>query len=74
MRSMSSATSPVSAIVGTTGLGPTIALTGDVVDDMDRIRAFYAGKRGIIPERTTEPRLADEAGLTQRLAEEHSAG
>ena len=57
-----------------TGLGPTIALTGDVVDDMDRIRAFYAGKRGIIPERTTEPRLADEAGLTQRLAEERSAG
>ena len=64
----------VDSVTGTTGLGPTIALTGDVVDNMDRIRAFYAGKRGIIPERTTEPRLADEAGLTQRLAEERSAG
>ena len=64
----------VDSVTGTTGLGPTIALTGDVVDDMDRIRAFYAGKRGIIAERTTEPRLADEAGLTQRLAEERSAG
>ena len=45
-----------------TGLGPTIALTGDVAADMDRIRAFYADKAGVRPERRTEPRLADETG------------
>ncbi|WP_206448195.1 1-acyl-sn-glycerol-3-phosphate acyltransferase [Agrococcus sp. KRD186] len=60
----------VDSVTGTTGLGPTVWLTGDVPADMDRIRAFYAGKRGIIPERTTEPRLADEAGLAERLAAE----
>ncbi|KAA6435177.1 acyl-phosphate glycerol 3-phosphate acyltransferase [Agrococcus sediminis] len=60
----------VDSITGTTGLGPTIRLTGDVPTDMDRIRAFYAGKAGINPERTTEPRLADEAGLAARLAQE----
>lgn len=59
----------VDSTTRTSGLGPTVHLTGDVVSDMDRIRAFYADKRGINPERTTEPRLADEAGLTQRLTE-----
>lgn len=52
----------------TTGLGPTLALTGDVVADMDVIRAFYADKAGVRPERRTEPRLQDEAGLTALLA------
>lgn len=58
----------VDSVTGTTGLGPTITLTSDVPADMDRIRSFYAGKLGILPERTTEPRLADEAGLAARLA------
>lgn len=44
----------------TTGLGPTIELTGDVTADMDRIRAFYADKAGLRPERRTEPRLSGE--------------
>nr|WP_187701716.1 1-acyl-sn-glycerol-3-phosphate acyltransferase [Dietzia sp. E1] len=44
----------------TTGLGPTIELTGDVAADMDRIRAFYADKGGFHPDRRVEPRLADE--------------
>lgn len=44
----------------TTGLGPTIDLTGDVAADMDRIRAFYADKAGARPERRTEPRLREE--------------
>ncbi len=44
----------------TTGLGPTIDLTGDVAGDMDRIRAFYADKAGLRPERRTEPRLQNE--------------
>lgn len=44
----------------TTGLGPTIELTGDVRADMDRVRAFYADKAGVRPELRTEPRLRDE--------------
>lgn len=46
----------------TTGLGPTIELTGDVAADMDRIRAFYADKAGLRPHLRTEPRLRDESG------------
>ncbi|WP_278235562.1 1-acyl-sn-glycerol-3-phosphate acyltransferase [Isoptericola sp. AK164] len=46
----------------TTGLGPTIELTGDVTADMDRIRAFYADKAGVNPELRTEPRLRSEEG------------
>jgi len=52
----------------TTGLGPTIELTGDVSADMDRIRAFYADKAGLRPERRTEPRIA-----RPRIASESSA-
>lgn len=53
----------------TTGIGPTIHLTGDVEADMDRIREFYADKAGVHPHLRTEPRLNDEAGLTRQLAE-----
>ncbi len=42
------------------GLGPTITPTGDVRADMDVVRAFYADKRGIRPDRRTEPRLREE--------------
>ena len=35
--------------------------TGDVVADMDLVRAFYADKHGIRPALRTEPRLRDEA-------------
>lgn len=44
----------------TAGLGPTIALTGDVAADMDRVRAFYADKAGLRPQLRTEPRLREE--------------
>ena len=44
----------------TTGLGPTIDLTGDVSTDMDVIRAFYADKSGVKPEHRVEPRLREE--------------
>jgi len=44
----------------TTGLGPTLRLTGDVRADMDVIRAFYADKAGVRPGLRTEPRLKDE--------------
>lgn len=54
----------------TAGLGETIRLTGDVVADMDRVRAFYADKSGVRPEYRTEPRFADEAALTAQLAGE----
>ncbi|MEN9621447.1 MAG: hypothetical protein RL499_1640 [Actinomycetota bacterium] len=44
----------------TTGLGPTIELTGEVSRDMDVIRAFYADKSGVRPEHRVEPRLREE--------------
>lgn len=44
----------------TTGLGPTIELTGDVGADMQVIRAFYADKAGLRPALRTEPRLREE--------------
>ncbi len=50
----------------TTGLGPTIELTGDVSADMDRIRAFYADKAGVRPALRTEPRLREEDGPAER--------
>lgn len=44
----------------TAGLGPTFMLTGDVTEDMDRIRAFYADKAGVRPDRRVDPRLREE--------------
>jgi 1-acyl-sn-glycerol-3-phosphate acyltransferase len=46
----------------TTGLGPTIELTGDVSADMERIRAFYADTSGVHPAQRVEPRLREESG------------
>lgn len=51
----------------TTGLGPTFELSGDVPADMERIRAFYADKAGLRPDRRVEPRLRDEARLREEL-------
>ena len=50
----------------TTGLGPTLHLTGDVVADMDRVREFYADKSGLRPENRTEPRLREERPASSR--------
>ena len=44
----------------TFGWGPTYQLTGDVRADMEVIRAFYAGKVGVRPEKTSVPRLRAE--------------
>lgn len=44
----------------TTGVGPTITLTGDVKADMDVIRAFYADKDGVRPGRGSTVRLREE--------------
>ncbi|THV17995.1 acyl-phosphate glycerol 3-phosphate acyltransferase [Nocardioides caeni] len=44
----------------TLGMGPTFHPSGDVVADMDLVRAFYADKHGIRPENRTEPRLREE--------------
>ena len=44
----------------TMGFGPTFTPSGDVVADMDLVRAFYADKHGVHPERRTEPRLREE--------------
>ena len=45
------------------GIGPTLALTGDIAADMDRIRAFYAGMVGRYPAQTSRVRLREEDGL-----------
>ena len=39
------------------GLGELLELSGDVERDMDRLRAFYSAKRGIVPERASDIRL-----------------
>ncbi len=44
----------------TAGLGPTLTMTGDVRADMDRVRAFYAGKVGVRPGEERIPRLHAE--------------
>lgn len=44
----------------TTGLGPTLSLTGNVGADKDAIRAFYADKSGMRPALRVEPRLREE--------------
>ncbi|MDO5676416.1 MAG: 1-acyl-sn-glycerol-3-phosphate acyltransferase [Propionibacteriaceae bacterium] len=51
----------VDSTTKTTGLGPTIQLTGDVKADMDKVRSFYADKRGIRPDDFTPPMLREEA-------------
>ena len=43
------------------GLGELVHMTGDVDADMARLRAFYADKRGIVPERTGDVRLRDDS-------------
>ena len=50
----------VDSATRTAGLGPTLHLTGDVVADMDQLRAFYADKHGIRPDDFTPPRLREE--------------
>ncbi len=44
----------------TTGLGPTMDITGDVSADMDRVREFYRDKSGLRPGARVEPRLRSE--------------
>ena len=50
----------------TMGFGPSFVPSGDVRADMDLVRAFYADKGGIHPERRTEPRLREEGSATDR--------
>ena len=42
------------------GVGMMIDASGDIVADMDRIRAFYASAQGRYPERMTPVRLPEE--------------
>jgi 1-acyl-sn-glycerol-3-phosphate acyltransferase len=41
----------------TLGIGPTLALTGDIHADFARIRAFYQDKQGRYPEKQGEIRI-----------------
>ena len=42
------------------GFGPEVALTGNVVEDMDLVRDFYADKIGRYPDQQSEIRLVEE--------------
>lgn len=42
------------------GIGPSLRMTGDISADMDKIRAFYAGKQGFKPENVGVIRLREE--------------
>jgi len=42
------------------GIGPALKMTGDIAADMDKIRAFYAGKEGFRPENVGVIRLREE--------------
>lgn len=42
------------------GIGPLMHPSGDVVADMDKIRAFYRDKQAKVPERFAVPRLREE--------------
>lgn len=42
------------------GLGVTFTPTGDVIEDMNFVREFYADKDGFKPQFRTEPRLREE--------------
>ncbi|MDZ4827150.1 MAG: 1-acyl-sn-glycerol-3-phosphate acyltransferase [Actinomycetota bacterium] len=44
----------------TGGFGPEFDPSDDVTADMDRIRAFYADKQGVVPGRFTPPLLREE--------------
>jgi 1-acyl-sn-glycerol-3-phosphate acyltransferase len=52
----------------TMGFGPSFRPSGDVVADMDKVRAFYSDKRGIHPRLRSEPRLREEDAATQQPA------
>ena len=55
----------VDAATRTITFGPTFRLTGDVVADMDRLRAFYADKGGVDPSRKSPVRLSMEGDTLQ---------
>ena len=42
------------------GLGPMVKMTGDMQADMDKIRSFYADKKGLYPEKVGKIRLREE--------------
>lgn len=46
-------------------LGLSFIPTGELLSDMDRIRAFYAQGKGLYPHQAAEIRLQDEAGHNQ---------
>ncbi len=50
----------------TLGFGPSFRPSGDVVADMDRVRAFYSDKHGLHPQLRSEPRLREEDAATQQ--------
>lgn len=50
----------VDSATRTVGIGDVLHVSGDVRADMDRVRAFYADKRGVRPGNESTPRLREE--------------
>lgn len=50
----------IDASTRTTGFGPEFEPSGDIVADMDKVRAFYTGKVGLKPENFGPIRLREE--------------
>ncbi len=50
----------VDGTTNTGGFGIVLMPTGDVVADMNRVRAFYSGKTGLTNRRATIPRMREE--------------
>ncbi len=53
------------------GMGKVVTLTGDVVADMNRIRAFYRGIEGKYPHLESEPRLREEDEVMPEAKRSH---
>jgi 1-acyl-sn-glycerol-3-phosphate acyltransferase len=60
----------------TVTFAPPYSLTGDVVADMDHVRAFFADKRGVDPSKSREPRLRaeDDAAALAELTGAEATG
>ena len=56
------------------GFGPAIRASGDLSSDMNLIRAFYADKRGLHPERAGPVRLREEGSPANRAEQGRQPG
>jgi 1-acyl-sn-glycerol-3-phosphate acyltransferase len=56
------------------GFGPALVPSGDLVADMDKLRAFYADKHGKFPHKGGSIRLAEEDSVAIKVLSERKSG